>query len=57
MGYLVGSVGFLPCRIGAHHGRLQSVGWDQCGHWLTSRPLEVAPVDFSASFIGPVWVS
>ena len=34
--------GFLLCRIGAHHCRLRSIGWEHCGHGLTSRPLEVS---------------
>ena len=38
---LPGSLGrFLPCRIGANHCRLRSVGWEQCGHGLSSGPLE-----------------
>ena len=32
---------FLPCRLGANHCRLRSVGWERCSHGLTSRLLEV----------------
>ena len=28
---------FLPCRIGANHCRLRYLGWEKCGHGLTSR--------------------
>ena len=31
---------FLPCRIGSHMSRLRHLGWNQCSHGLTSRPLE-----------------
>ena len=39
-------VGFLPCRIGANHCRLRSIGWERCGHGLTSRPLEASGSGF-----------
>ena len=39
-------VRFVPCRIGALHCRLRAVGWEQYGHGLTSRPLEVAQAGF-----------
>ena len=43
LGSLFGGLGrFLPCWIGAHHCRLTAIGWEQCGHRLTSRHLEVA---------------
>ena len=42
-GDLPGGLGrFLPCRIGANHCRLRSIGWERCGHGLTSRPLEAS---------------
>ena len=41
-----GSGRFLPCRIGANHCRLRSIGWERCGHGLTSRPLEASGVGF-----------
>ena len=31
---------FLPCSLGAHLSRLRHVGWLQCSHGLSSRPLE-----------------
>ena len=30
----------LPCRVGSHMSRLRHLGWNQCSHGLTSRPLE-----------------
>ena len=33
---------FIPCRIGANHCRLRAIGWEQCGHGLTSGPLEAS---------------
>ena len=40
---LPGGLGrFLPCRIGAHHCRLRHLGWEKCGHGLTSRPRETS---------------
>ena len=38
---LPGGMGrFLPCGIGSHMSRLRHLGWNQCSHGLTSRPLE-----------------
>ena len=38
---LPGGLGrFLPCQIGTHLYRLRHLGWNQCSHGLTSRPLE-----------------
>ena len=38
---LPGGIGrFLPCRIGSHMSRIRHLGWSQCSHRLTSRPLE-----------------
>ena len=38
---LPGGLGwFLPCRVGFHMSRLRHLGWNQCSHGLTSRPLE-----------------
>ena len=31
---------FLPCRFGSHMSRLRYLGWNQCFHGLSSRPLE-----------------
>ena len=33
---------FVPCSIGANHWRLLHIGWEKCGHGLTSRPRESA---------------
>ena len=46
MVYLVVRVGFLPCRLGANHCGLRSIGWERCGHGLTSRPLEASGSGF-----------
>ena len=36
-----GGIGrFLPCRICSHMSRLRHLGWNQCTHGHTSRPLE-----------------
>ena len=37
---------FVPCDIGANHCRLRHIGWERCGHGLTSRPCESASEDF-----------
>ena len=37
---------FVPCFIGANHCRLRHIGWEKCGHGLTSRPRESASVPF-----------
>ena len=38
---LSGGLGrFLPCSLGSHMSRLRHIGWNQCSHGLTSRPLE-----------------
>ena len=31
---------FLPCCLGSHMSRLRHLGWSQCSHGLSSRPLE-----------------
>ena len=31
---------FLPGGLGSHLSRLKHLGWDQCSHGLTTRPLE-----------------
>ena len=33
---------FVPCSFGANHCRLRHIGWEKCGHGLTSRPRESA---------------
>ena len=37
---------FVPCSIGANHCRLRHLGWEKCGHGLTSRPRESASEPF-----------
>ena len=37
---------FLPSDIGANHCRLRHIGWEKCGHGLTSRPRESASERF-----------
>ena len=37
---------FVPCSIGANHCRLRHIGWEKCGHGLTSRPRESASLHF-----------
>ena len=44
---LPGGLGrFVTCSIGADHCRLRHIGWEKCGHGLTSRPRESASVHF-----------
>ena len=44
---LPGGLGrFVPCCIGANHCRLRLIGWEKCGHGLTSRPRESASEPF-----------
>ena len=43
---------FLPCGIGAHHCRLRHLGWEKCGHGLTSRPRETSDPGFLDSILG-----
>ena len=48
---LPGGLGrFLPCGIGADHCRLRHIGWEKCGHGLTSRPRETSSVHFLDAF-------
>ena len=40
---LPGGLGrFVPCSIGANHCGLRHLGWERCGHGLTSKPRESA---------------
>ena len=48
---------FLPCGIGAHHCRLRHIGWEKCGHGLTSRPRETSEPLFLDSLLGGFWLS
>ena len=44
--------GFVPCSIGADHCRLRHIGWEKCGHGLTSRPRESSSELFLDEFLG-----
>ena len=37
---LGGMCRFLPCDVGSHMSRSRHLGWNQCSHGLSSRPLE-----------------
>ena len=38
---LPGGLGrFVPCHLGSHMSRLRHLGWNQCSHGISSRPLE-----------------
>ena len=43
---------FVPCSIGANHCRLRHIGWEKCGHGLTSRPRESASEPFFNELLG-----
>ena len=43
---------FLPCSSGAYHCRLRHVGWEKCGHGLTSGPRETASELFLIELLG-----
>ena len=50
---LPGGLGrFVPCSIGANHCRLRHIGWEKCGHDLTSRPRESASEPFLDELLG-----
>ena len=50
---LPGGLGrFVPCSIGANHCRLRHIGWEKCGHGLTSRPRESASEPFLDELLG-----
>ena len=50
---LPGGLGrFVPCSIGANHCRLRHIGWEKCGHGLTSRPRETASELFLNELLG-----
>ena len=50
---LPGGLGrFLPCSIGANHCRLRHIGWEKCGHGLTSRRRESASEHFLDELLG-----
>ena len=43
---------FVPCSVGANHCRLRHIGWEKCGHGLTSRPRESASEPFLNELLG-----
>ena len=43
---------FVPCLVGANHCRLRHIGWEKCGHGLSSRPRESASVLFLDELLG-----
>ena len=43
---------FVPCSIGADHCRLRHIGWEKCGHGLTSRPRESSSELFLNELLG-----
>ena len=47
-----GLVRFVPCSIGANHCRLRHIGWEKCGHGLTSWPRESASEPFLNELLG-----
>ena len=49
---LAGLDRFVPCSIGANHCMLRHVGWEKCGHGLTSRPRESASELFLDELLG-----
>ena len=52
LGTLPGGLGrFLTCQIGAHHCRSRHLGWEKCGHGLTSRPRETSDPAFLDSLL------
>ena len=51
--FLPGGLGrFVPCSVGANHCRLRHIGWERCGHGLTSRPRESASEPFFNELLG-----
>ena len=51
--FLPGGLGrFVPCTVGANHCRLRHLGWEKCGHGLTSRPRESASETFLHELLG-----
>ena len=43
----------MPCSTGANHCRLRHIGWEKCGHGLTSRPRESASEELLGLFRYP----
>ena len=51
-----GLVRFMPCHIGANHCRLRHLGWEKCGHGLTSRPRETSHPGFFGFLTCSLWL-
>ena len=50
---LPGGLGrFVTCSIGANDCRMRHIGWEKCGHRLSSRPRESASVPFLDELLG-----
>ena len=50
---LPGGLGrFVTCSIDANHCWLRHIGWEKCGHGLTSQPRESASVPFLDELLG-----
>ena len=43
---------FVPCSKGANHCWPRHIGWERCGHLLTSRPRESASEPFLNELLG-----
>ena len=53
---LSGGLGrFLPCELGSHMSRLRHLGWNQCSHGLSSRPLESCHHQCLKAVCGVLW--
>ena len=53
---LLGGLGrFLLCRIGSRMSRLRHLGWHQCSHGLSSRPLESCHHQCLMAVCGVLW--
>ena len=51
--FLPGGLGrSVPCFVGANHCRLRHIGWEKCGHGLSSRPRESASEPFFNELLG-----
>ena len=53
---LSGGLGrFLPCSLGSHMSRLRHLGWKQCSHGLSSRPLRIMSSSVPSSYLWGFW--
>ena len=51
-----GLIRFMPCHTGANHCRLRHLGWEKCGHGLTSRPRETSHPGFFGFLTCSLWL-